>query len=400
MKKNFLFSVLLIVLILSSVGMYTAFFGKQKADVNQKEEFNITSVKNLTAQNEEDSTYLTGKIVPNEISKLNADSTKGVISEVYVKVGDSVKKGQKLFSYNNPESQSNLLDAQTNTSKAQNKINSLTQTINSKTTQLNSKKNELADVKQKISVSKEEDKSALKQNESQLEETINTLQTEIDSANSDLNDANLDLEKATQDQNIQQQKNDQETVVSTVDGIVQKVDETQVNTTIGTGNTSSFMEVMDTSSFKVQGNVSEYKKDDLALNQKVKIIDRQDQNKTWPGKIVKIDPIAKEEKDDNTISSYPFEVLMDGNNNVSSIGNHVYVQPEKQNNTKINIPTLYVFKEKDKSYVWKVTDKKAFKQEVTIGTQKDDQTEIKTGLTATDEIIVPTSKITNGLKVK
>lgn len=400
MKKKFFIFSTLIVLILSSVGMYTAFFGKQKADVNQKEEFNITSVKNLTAQNEEDSTYLTGKIVPNEISKLNADSTKGVISEVYVKVGDSVKKGQKLFSYNNPESQSNLLDAQTNTSKAQNKINSLTQTINSKTTQLNSKKSELADVKQKISVSKEEDKSALKQNESQLEETINTLQTDIDSANSDLNDANLDLEKATQDQNIQQQKNDQETVVSTVDGIVQKVDETQVNTTIGTGNTSSFMEVMDTSSFKVQGNVSEYKKDDLVLNQKVKIIDRQDQNKTWPGKIVKIDPIAKEEKDDNTISSYPFEVLMDGNNNVSSIGNHVYVQPEKQNNTKINIPTLYVFKEKDKSYVWKVTDKKAFKQEVTIGTQKDDQTEIKTGLTATDKIIVPTSKITNGLKVK
>lgn len=400
MKKKFFIFSTLIVLILSSVGMYTAFFGKQKADVNQKEEFNITSVKNLTSQNEEDSTYLTGKIVPNEISKLNADSTKGVISEVYVKIGDSVKKGQKLFSYNNPESQSNLLDAQTNTSKAQNKINSLTQTINSKTTQLNSKKSELADVKQKISVSKEEDKSALKQNESQLEETINTLQTDIDSANSDLNDANLDLEKATQDQNIQQQKNDQETVVSTVDGIVQKVDETQVNTTIGTGNTSSFMEVMDTSSFKVQGNVSEYKKDDLALNQKVKIIDRQDQNKTWSGKIVKIDPIAKEEKDDNTISSYPFEVLMDGNNNVSSIGNHVYVQPEKQNNTKINIPTLYVFKEKDKSYVWKVTDKKAFKQEVNIGTQKDDQTEIKTGLTATDEIIVPTSKITNGLKVK
>lgn len=41
--------------------------------------------------------YLTGKVAPNATSKLNADSAKGKINEVFVKVGDKVTKGQKLF---------------------------------------------------------------------------------------------------------------------------------------------------------------------------------------------------------------------------------------------------------------------------------------------------------------
>ncbi|MGK0607345.1 efflux RND transporter periplasmic adaptor subunit [Enterococcus gilvus] len=373
---------------------------EQATKDDQKNEPKIVSIKNLVSQQQEDTSYLTGKIVPNETSKINADSTKGMISEVYVKVGDVVKKGDKLFSYSSTDIQVALLEAKSDTEKAQNKINSLNQTISSKTTQLNNEQKDLENLNQKISTAKDEEKESLNQQKKQLEDAIATLQSDINTANSDLNDANSDLEKSTENQEIQQQKNDQETVTSTVDGIVQKIDETQINTAIGSGDNKTFMELMDTSSLKVQGDVNEFKKDDLSINQQAKIIDRQDQKKTWTGKIVKIDPIAKEEKDDNSISKYPFEVLMDGNNDISSIGKHVYILPQIQNNNVITIPTSFIFNEKNKNYVWKVKETKAFKQEITFETKKDGKAEVKSGLAITDELIVPTSKITNGMQVK
>lgn len=403
MKNKKIVTRSMILLVLATIvcgGIYS--FSQQKTSKNLEERPQVVSVKELYEENKEGTNYLTGKVIPNEISKINADASKGTISEVHVKVGDQVKKGQKLFTYHNPEGQIALSDAQTEIAKIQNKISLLNQTINDKTAEVNKKTNELAEVNSKITTAKEEEKNAFVQDKKALEESLNNLQSELQSTNSELTDMNLELEKASKNYEVLQGKQNEEEVLSTVDGIVQKIDEKQVNTVNNSGGqTESFMEIMDTSSLKIQGDLDEFRKETVSSGQSIKIIDRKNQKKQWQGKIEKIDAVAKEEKEENTVSKYPFLATIENQENMPTIGSHVYIQPQSSDQKKQMIPLSFVFKEQDKSYVWKVLDGKAVKQEVTVGETEDatERIEIKAGLKEDDKLIVPTSKIKEGLEV-
>ena len=60
------------------------------------------------------------------------------------------------------------------------------------------------------------------------------------------------------------------------------------------------------------------------------MIDRKDQSKTWRGKIARVDATVTDEKEESTISKYPFEVVMENGEDMPNIGNHVYIQPKKK----------------------------------------------------------------------
>lgn len=387
-KKKLYIGSIVTLIVITAAGV--TFYSMQQNDVDEKEnQPQVVPVKQLLGENQENTNYLPGEIVPNQITKINIDNTKGTVSQVHVKVGDRVEKGQGLFSYSNLDGEVSLTDSQTEVMKAQNKVNSLSQTIATKKEQLNKKNNEL------VAINVEQEKKRLK-------EEINGLQSEIDTANNELNDANLDVEQATKKQNILQEKQKQADIVSDGDGIVQKIDHAQINTSGSNGEQSeTFMEIVDTSSLKVKGNADELEKEKISVNQPVKIIDRKNQGKSWNGKISKLSTIPSEQKEDSTISKYPFEVTVDKNEGLPNIGSHVYIQPIKPNTTEQAIPSSFIFKEKGKSFVLKVQDEKAVKQEVSIGKtdEKTGKTEIKSGITDNDQLIVPTSKITEGMQV-
>lgn len=393
----------MILLILAAIVCGGLFYlSQQRTSKNLVERPQIVSVKELYEENKEEMNYLTGKVVPNEISKINADGSKGTISDVHVKVGDRVKKGQKLFTYHNPDGQIALSDAETEIAKIQNKINLLNQTITDKTAEVDKKTNELAEVNSKLATALEEEKSTFIQDKKVLEESLNRLHSELQSTNSELREMNLELEKVSKNFEVLQEKKSEEVVLSTVDGIVQKIDERQVNTVNNTGGqTDSFMEIMDTSSLKIQGDIDEFRKETVSNGQSIKIIDRKNQKKQWQGKIEKIDAVAKEEKDENSISKYPFTAMIENQENMPTIGSHVYLQPQLPEKKEQMIPISFVFEEQKKFFVWKVLDGKAVKQEVTVGETEDstERVEIKTGLKEKDNLIVPTSKIKEGMEV-
>lgn len=401
-KKKLIIGSVIALAILATVIGYTMISTESHTQEDRTNSISTVSVKELLASNKENISYLTGKVVPNEISKINADSTKGIINEVFVKVGDQVKKGQKLFTYNNPDGQIDLDDADTNIAKCQNKINSLNESIASKTQELSKKQVELAEENNKINNANKIEKEMLRQEKKVLEETIDTIQTDIQTSNSELNDANLDLNKAIKNQQVLQGKHGQQEVFSDVDGIVQKIDKTKIQTSNSSnGSTESFMDIMDTSVLKAQGNVDEFSKDKLSVGQPVVIIDRKNQEKRWKGKINKIDSVALDDKEDSTVSKYPFEVTIDNKNDLPTIGSHVYIEPKTNQSSKMMIPSSFVTTNKEKSFVWKAKDGKAVKQEVIVGKldQENGKVEIKSGITEKDKLLVPNPQIKEGIQV-
>lgn len=361
------------------------------------------SVKKIIEESQGDIPQLTGEVIPNTMSKINADNTKGIISKVYIKVGDKVKKGEKLFTYKNSENTLALKELETEIAKLQNKMQLTTQTLGNKITQLEVKKQEKNDLNTKLNNSNESQIEDLNQKIKMVDEEIQTIETEIGTLKNEQSDEQLDLDKAQTAQIILKEKQIEEEVVSPVEGIVKKIDEEQMNTAGNNGAQSgSFMEIMDTSSLKVQGKVDELKKDKLRIGQTVIIIDRKNQEKKWKGKISRLDDLAVEEEGESHLSKYHFEITVEEVKDKPTIGGHVYIQPQIPPQNKIIVPSSFIVKEGGKSYIWKVKDGKATKQNITLGKvdKGAGKTEIKNGITLQDQILMPTSALREGIEVK
>lgn len=402
-KKKLIIALTVAGIIVAGTSIYVVSNQKQQASNLVQDAPQVNKVSDLmSSSTSKGESYLTGKVAPNATSKLNADSAKGKINEVFVKVGDKVTKGQKLFSYSNPDGQIAMEEAETDRTKLQNKINQLNESIATKRTQLTKKTDELTALTNKVNNATTEEKESLNQEKKSLEETVELGKNEIETAKSELSDAKLDLQKAERTQQLTNEKYGRSEVVSDVDGIIQKIDDTQINSTVSTGSQpESFMEIMDTSVLRVLGKVDEFQKGEIAVDQPVKLIDRKDQSKTWRGKIARVDATATDEKEESTISKYPFEVVMENGEDMPNIGNHVYIQPEKEENAKVSLPTDYIMNEKDKKFVWKVIKGQVVKQEVTLGKSNEEAKtiEVNSGLTKEDTIVFPTKLIKEGMKV-
>lgn len=382
------------------LGIYFLYFTSSKKE--EKGIFTALSVKKIVEESQGAIPQLTGEVIPNAMSKINVDNTKGVVSEVHVKVGDKVKKGQKLFSYDNPENALALKEGETEIAKIQNKLQLNNQTLNKKAEQLEVKRNQENELNAKINNTNELENEDLEQELQLLTEEIQGIESEIDTLKNEQSDGQLDLDNAQTNQEMLKEKQNQEEVVSSVEGIVKKIDEEQINTSVSNGSqVESFIEIMDTSSLKVKGKVDELKKDKLVIGQPVMIVDRKNQEKTWEGKINRIDDIAMEEEEDSGLSKYPFEIQVEGDGKKPNIGNHVYVQPQMLEEKELKLPSSFIFKQNKKTYIWKVKDGKAMKQEVILGKvdKESGKTEIKDGLTLKDQILMPTSNLREGTEV-
>lgn len=397
-KMNFI-----IVLVISFIGILGALFFYLISNKNDEKSIpTALSVKKIVEESQGDTPQLTGEVIPNAMSKINVDSSKGIIDEVYVKVGDKVKKGQKLFSYNNPENNQALKEGEAEIAKLQNKVQLLNQTLSKKTAQLESKYEDVNKMDERLNNLGGSEKEDLEQKLKILNEEVQSIELEIETLKSEQSDAQLDLDKSQSNQDVLKEKKIQENITSSVDGIVKKIDGEQVNTSLNSGaQTGSFMEIMDTSSIKVEGKVDELSKDKILVGQSVSIIDRKNQEKIWKGKINRIDDIATESEEESTLSKYPFEALIEVGKEMPHIGSHVFVIPEKLKEKDLNIPSSFILKEKDKSYIWKVKNGKAMKQYITIGKidKASGKTEIKKGVTLEDQILVPSSKLSEGMEV-
>ena len=242
-----------------------------------------------------------GVVVSENVVEITRDSSKR-IEELCVAVGQEVKAGDKLFSYDSDELELALEKVQLEVEKTQNEQVTYTEQLESLEKKLSKTKNESDKVR--------------------LTLEINTLKTTMME-----NDYNL-KSKDKEISNLQEMLSNID-ILSPVDGTVRKVDED--------GQTGSYITIQQSGAYRVQGMLNEMSMSGgLMVGSRVQVFSRVSDD-TWFGTVTNI--MTEEASQNNgdmwnnygmmdtmtLSSSYVFDVEMDSVEGLL-LGQHVYIE--------------------------------------------------------------------------
>ena len=245
--------------------------------------------------------YYTGVVEPQQTSGVTRDPER-TVSKVYVSVGDTVEKGDKLFSYDQGEAEIKLQQAKLEYDGINNEITG----INNQITEL---KNERAkaseDMQLEYTIQIQELEASLKQQQLDLK----MKQVEIDSLETA-------LEKAD--------------VTSPISGIIKQIN----NTADGSDSSGYYITILMSGAYRVKGMIDETNVGNISEGMDVIIHSRSNADQTWNGKITKIDTESQSSGNNDaydmgggeSASKYTFYCSLESNDNIL-LGQHVYIEP-------------------------------------------------------------------------
>lgn len=322
--------------------------------------------------------------------KQNADKT---VKEIYVKEGDSVKIGDKLFAYDNDEAVLNLEQAKL---------------------ELERMKNEIKAGEAEIQNLEKEKKSA--SSSDQLEYTIQIQSQKATNKKTEYEIKSQEakiksLTKATQNS----------VVKSEMEGVVKKInqsvmgggDSVSIDSGDDSGDDAIFMSILATGDYRIKAKVNEQNKYQIEEGKEVIVRSRVDDEVSWKGTITKLDTqnpennsssdYGMESDDTSTSSKYPFYVKLESSEGLV-LGQHVYIEPDQgQDKEKegIWLDSYYIVQEEKGSFVWKENAAKRLeKASIELGEYNEelDQYQVKSGLTAEDYIAFPQDNLEEGMR--
>ena len=331
-----------------------------------------------------------GVIVSQKTVDVKYDSTK-TIGEILVANGDSVKKGDKLLTYDTEAIQ---ID------------------IDTKKLEVEKTENEIATNELQIKQYEEEKKKASEDQAVSYTNQILSLQTENARKQYDVKAANVEITKL-------EKSLDNAYVVAPIDGTVTDLKDpsstvSDVYDYIGGGDSDAIMKLTAEGDYRVKGVFNEQNANSIYVGAQVILRSRIDDT-TWNGEVSEIDTSPQKDNGNGMYSS------MESDEQSQSSKYAFYVQPESldgfmlgqhilidtDNNTSdieksgIWLYTNFILKDGDKSYVWaKDADKDVIeKRYIKIGKTDEDygDCEIIDGLGTDDYIAYPADYITEGL---
>lgn len=333
-----------------------------------------------------------GVVEPQETLEVKLESDR-TVKQCFVKEGDDVKVGQRLFVYDTQDDEDKLAQAQIDIEKAQGDI----------------------EVSQKQIASYEKAKANASSDE-QLEYTTNimTAQTAIKQSEYEIKTKELEVS------NLKQKIADA-TVTSELDGVVQKINDTSDNSSsyYGSSDSNAYITILSAGDYRIKGSVNEQNLQDLQdlynMGATIIVHSRVDDSKTWTGTISEIKTDKAEENDNNSYyyssygnadsSSYAFYVELENSDDLI-LGQHVYMEEDTGDEDQKDglwLEDYYIMQEDDgKAYVWMAdSNNQLTKHEVTLGDYDEDEMkyEITDGLTQDDYITVPQDGIQEGAPV-
>ena len=315
----------------------------------------------------------TGVVEAQDSWKITLQSDMSV-EKCYVSVGDEVKKGDKLFSYNTEE---------LTLSKEKKELE--VETLENENTQLNKDiKSYQADLKSASASEKIE------------------LQTQILTAQTTVKKNEYSIKSGKEEIKSLQNNIKDATVKSKMDGVVKSInasvgagseddaDSEMADDTSGDGTT--YMTILAVGDYRIKGTISETNVWSINEEDPVIVRSRVDDT-TWKGTIskVKTDTTSDESEDSadsdmmdygsdessssESASSYNFYVELDDDENLM-MGQHVFIELDYgQDETKegIWIPSVYVREEGDNYYVWAANKHDRLeKKKIKIGEYNED----------------------------
>ena len=363
----------------------------------------VTKISTLLGEDSGVLNRFAGVVEPQETVKVNIENNR-TVTEVKVKVGDEVKKGQLLFEYDLSSIQDSLKEAQLS---------------------LDRLKNEALSLNEQIATLEKEKKKANKNN--QLSYTI-----EIETNKMNLKKNEYDqVSKQAEIDKLQAATTNTE-VRSEIDGVIQKIDTSKLGSDDGDtlddsmgadygsdSSDNSFITILSTGAYRIKGQVNEQNRNTVVPGSAVIVRSRVDENQIWHGTMGAVDEqnstnsnnnsyyFGSSGGDDTTSSSnYPFYVTLDSSEGLM-LGQHVYIEMDEgqeEQKTGIWLGDYYIVDaDTDSPYVWAVDSRGRLEKRAVVLGQHDDnlsEYEIADGLTEDDSIAFPAENLVEGMSTK
>lgn len=279
--------------------------------------------------------------------KIARDAQK-TVKEIHVSAGDSVKKGDKLFSYDTELMQ---LDVQ----QAQLEIESLQSTISTANSQ--------------IAQYQRERQSASGSERMAYDAQIQQLQAEVNSNTYQLKTKQADLDRLKQGL-------ENADVLAPADGTIDKVG--TIEEPLDAENT--MVTLRNGGDLRIKGSVSEQNVMSISVGDPVIVRSRVDKDVTWPGTIDSIDTGSAQQSEEGGMvmdggsadraSFYSFYVNLEDDDGII-MGQHVIIEPDYgQGAAKqgLWLPAGFIVDPEGEPFVWMANSSmKLEKQSITIG---------------------------------
>ena len=353
MKKKYIIALVVVIIIFCSLVFY---FVKRNANASKTAN---TEVYTIAAS---EKVFINGVIEPQETEDIYLDATKGNVNTVSVKDGQTVKKGDALFTYKN---------------------DGVTDQIKQDNIQLESSKNQK--------------KELLGQQESLKNQPV--IAGEL-STSSKVSTSSIDSQIKLYEVQIDSLKEKEySTVVAPIEGNVILHDDAKAGTT-------PYITIENTN-FYIKGTVSEKDQPKIKPEQLVETTILATNN-IVKGKITSIGnrPVTETMVASNAtsvgpsnISYYEVKINLDNQDNLTN-GFHVQAIV-KLTEGPVKIPKSTILQDGETYYVYKVIDKKLTKQVVTYSEENSEEVIVTTGLKESEEIVKnPTSDMREGTTIE
>ena len=262
-----------------------------------------------------------GIVVSENVAEVNKDSDK-TIQELLVKAGDDVEEGQILFSYDTDQLQLTLDKQRLEKEQLEASIENYKDQIE-----------ELEKQRKKAGQS------------AQLQYTV-----QIQSLQVDLKEAELNLKAKEQEVTKSEDVLKNADVKSPVTGRVQEINE---NGTDNYGRPMAYITIQQSGSYRVKGILGELQRGGIMEGTRMRIVSRTDANTYWLGTVSLVDYENPSQGNQNDMyygmsademtasSKYPFYIELDNTDGLM-LGQHVYLEVEKDENEETGIPVVHL----------------------------------------------------------
>lgn len=369
-KKTKIIILISACLLIVVIGIYFLF---SKGNNNQN--IYVQKVSTIIGSSYTENRY-SGVVESSETVDINQDGNKS-ITDMYVKAGQKVSKGDKLFSYDTTEASNSI---------AQKKLD-----IEAQNNEIQAQNNTIADYKAELNKGGDKVEIQARINDAsyairQAQNTIKATQTEIEQLNKQIENS---------------------TVLSTIDGIIKEVNKD--GGTDESGNQKPLVSITQTTDFRVKGSISEM--GTISEGTSVIVRSRVNEDQIYKGTITKVETDPQSNSNNNfngadsseSASKYPFYVSLDNNKGLM-LGQHVYIEADNGQSTKkkgIWLDASFIVSDDNgNSYVWVSERGKLKKRKVELGKTDEETfaTKIKSGLSVDDYIAWADDSYSEGMK--
>lgn len=369
-KKTKIIILISVCILITIIGIYFLF-----PKGNNSGNIYVQKVSTIIGSSYTENRY-SGVVESSETVDINQDGNKP-ITEMYVEVGQKVRKGDKLFSYDTTEASNSIAQKKLDIEAQNNEIAAQNNTIEDYKAELN-KGRDKVEIQARIN----EASYAIRQ----AQNTIKATQTEIDQLNKQIENS---------------------TVLSTIDGIIKEVN--REGGTDESGNKKPLVSITQTSDFRVKGSISEM--GSISEGTNVIVRSRINEDQIYKGTVTKVETDPQSNSNNNfsradsgeSASKYPFYVSLDNNKGLK-LGQHVYIEVDNGQSTKkkgIWLDASFIVSDDNgNSYVWVSERGKLKKRKVELGKSDEEThtTKIKSGLSEDDYIAWADDSYSEGMK--